>query len=95
MCREGAKGDHRLCFERGLNALITSCNRYYRPHIDGAWPTSGLDKHGNYRYDIFDAENKNGRQFVKGDPSMETCASSRRELSRLTFLIYLNEVRRY
>jgi len=69
--------------------------RYYRPHIDGAWPTSGLDKHGNYRYDIFDAENKNGRQFVKGDPSMETCASSRRELSRLTFLIYLNEVRRY
>ncbi len=25
----------------------------YRPHIDGAWPGSGLDKNGNYIYDAY------------------------------------------
>jgi hypothetical protein len=75
--------------------------RYYRPHIDGAWPSSGFDVKGEYRYDINDIDNKNGTQFVqsadgKGDKvkdgeqaSQE--GSSRRQLSRLTFLIYLND----
>jgi hypothetical protein len=25
--------------------------RYYRPHIDGAWPPSALDEEGRYVYD--------------------------------------------
>ena len=25
----------------------------YRPHIDGAWPGSGLDKDGKYVFDAF------------------------------------------
>ncbi|KAL7548773.1 hypothetical protein ACHAWF_017248 [Thalassiosira exigua] len=88
--------------------------RYYRPHIDGAWPPSGFDERGNYRYDACDAENKNGLQFVvKGETSDVTDSTenirgnndgeeeagsgqrqsdnSRRQLSRLTFLIYLND----
>jgi len=92
--------------------------RYYRPHIDGAWPPSGFDKFGNYRYDICDEENKNGLQFVEpakgatkgaenaggmdddeadhheeGTSEHATLNGSndRRQMSRLTFLIYLND----
>jgi len=86
--------------------------RYYRPHIDGAWPKSGFDKKGKYRYDVCDEENKNGLQFVeKGEvePLKNECSAkqpnnendeeasfgvtnkTRRQLSRLTFLIYLND----
>jgi hypothetical protein len=77
--------------------------RYYRPHIDGAWPPSGFDKEGHYRYDITDETNKNGLQFIEGIPIQPdtfnpthlrptvNIAVSRRQLSRLTFLIYLNE----
>ena len=39
--------------------------RYYRPHIDGAWPPSAFDVKGNYRYDICDDANNNGLQFVE------------------------------
>ena len=40
----------------GVNARFR-CYRYvpgavYRPHIDGAWPGSGLDEEGNYVYDM-------------------------------------------
>ena len=76
--------------------------RYYRPHIDGAWPPSGFDKEGRYRYDITDETNKNGLQFVEdtpkqrdtSNPTHQACVSitnKRRQLSRLTFLIYLND----
>ncbi|KAL3790032.1 hypothetical protein HJC23_011388 [Cyclotella cryptica] len=83
--------------------------RYYRPHIDGAWPSSGFDDNGEYRYDINDIENKNGVQFVQpGNSAKEGKAvefpesatseghegidsAPRRQLSRLTFLIYLND----
>eukprot|EP00956_Cyclotella_meneghiniana_P011761 scaffold16521_cov66-Cyclotella_meneghiniana.AAC.24 len=72
--------------------------RYYRPHIDGAWPSSGFDVNGNYRYDINDIANKNGMQFVpKNEESQDLkaaqteCSQSRPQLSRLTFLIYLND----
>ena len=87
--------------------------RYYRPHIDGAWPPSGFDGEGNYRYDICDETNKNGLQFVSSmtgayekhddattkELSTTTCEKAcggatgncRRQLSRLTFLIYLND----
>jgi len=90
--------------------------RYYRPHIDGAWPPSGFDRKGNYRYDICDEANKNGLQFVEienessqielvenedkqkksenkhaEEASPGTTNSSSRQLSRLTFLIYLND----
>ena len=87
--------------------------RYYRPHIDGAWPPSGFDGEGNYRYDICDETNKNGLQFVSSvtgacekhddatskELSATTCEKAcggatgnrRRQLSRLTFLIYLND----
>ncbi len=85
--------------------------RYYRPHIDGAWPPSGFDGEGNYRYDICDETNKNGLQFVSSlggggekrddtpkQPSVtfkkechDTTDNCRRQLSRLTFLIYLND----
>ncbi|KAL7478268.1 hypothetical protein ACHAW6_004045 [Cyclotella cf. meneghiniana] len=83
--------------------------RYYRPHIDGAWPSSGFDDNGDYRYDINDIENKNGIQFVqlgnteKEGKAMESQepatsvrdegmdSSCRRQLSHLTFLIYLND----
>ena len=41
----------------GINRRFR-CYRYvpgavYRPHIDGAWPLSGLDSAGNYVYDAF------------------------------------------
>lgn len=41
----------------GINARWR-CYRYtagvvYRPHIDGAWPGSGLDEHGRYKYDYY------------------------------------------
>ncbi|KAI9018869.1 hypothetical protein DFJ74DRAFT_675172 [Hyaloraphidium curvatum] len=41
---------------RGINPRFR-CYRYvpgavYRPHIDGAWPESGLDGEGNYVYDV-------------------------------------------
>jgi hypothetical protein len=76
--------------------------RYYRPHIDGAWPSSGFDNSGEYRYDINDIANKNGMQFIQpeaktsGSMPIEngatTCAhTTRPQLSRLTFLIYLND----
>ncbi|KAL7471121.1 hypothetical protein ACHAXS_011413 [Conticribra weissflogii] len=76
--------------------------RYYRPHIDGAWPPSGFDVHGNYRYDVFNKENKNGLQYVDDDKDEtdlspndsgvdETPNNRRRQLSRLTFLVYLND----
>ena len=72
--------------------------RYYRPHIDGAWPSSGFDINGDYRYDINNITNKNGMQFVQSNDSSkiaqngEPKQSSRRpQLSRLTFLIYLND----
>jgi len=78
--------------------------RYYRPHIDGAWPPSGFDQHGNYRYDISDHSNKNGLQFLpvceEEDGGVQQSSSPdrpglehnrRRQLSRLTFLIYLND----
>ena len=96
--------------------------RYYRPHIDGAWPPSGFDRNGNYRYDVFDKDNKNGLQFVENTNSVYDASHSlkqedtakqfdgeisstaeastmskqinlsrRRQLSRLTFLIYLND----
>jgi len=93
--------------------------RYYRPHIDGAWPPSGFDSKGVYRYDICDDTNKNGLQFIQqkeeGDDSsyieaaeiMDTKKQAeqsdkvktdetnsnkcRRQMSRLTFLLYLNE----
>lgn len=78
--------------------------RYYRPHIDGAWPPSGFDQHGNYRYDISDHSNKNGLQFLsvceEEDRGVQQSSSPdrprlehsrRRQLSRLTFLIYLND----
>jgi hypothetical protein len=85
--------------------------RYYRPHIDGAWPPSGFDGEGNYRYDICDETNKNGLQFVSSldgayekheDSTMElsttikkacggTTGTCGRQLSRLKFLIYLND----
>ncbi|KAL7540751.1 hypothetical protein ACHAXR_010349, partial [Thalassiosira sp. AJA248-18] len=94
--------------------------RYYRPHIDGAWPPSGFDRNtGRYRYDVCDEENKNGLQFVqkvgasslnevavnedspkkpgneKASPGEEASPDAtnniRRQLSRLTFLLYLND----
>ena len=63
-------GGHRPL---GLNRRWR-CYRYvpgsvYRPHIDGAWPSSGVDAQGQYIYDAW------------GDGRM----------SRLTFLIYLND----
>ena len=87
--------------------------RYYRPHIDGAWPPSGLDRNGNYRYDISDHTNKNGLHFLSSeerdreahqssqdhskleqqhdDREFHDASNCRRQLSRLTFLIYLND----
>lgn len=72
--------------------------RYYRPHIDGAWPSSGFDVNGDYRYDTNDVANKNGMQFVptneesQGFKAAQTEPSQPRpQLSRLTFLIYLND----
>ena len=88
--------------------------RYYRPHIDGAWPPSGFDCKGNYRYDVCDEDNKNGLQFVQKEeeasqgnegsqkpqsevniqecqPKSDESKNARRQLSRLTFLIYLND----
>ena len=57
----------------GINGRFR-CYRYdpgdvYRPHVDGAWPMSGVDEAGKYVYDI----------------------SNGKVLSRLTFLVYLNE----
>lgn len=66
--------------------------RYYRPHIDGAWPSSGFDTNGDYRYDVNDINNKNGMQFVQSEEASNGAeSSSRPQLSRLTFLIYLND----
>ncbi len=77
--------------------------RYYRPHIDGAWPPSGFDRDGNYRYDISDHTNKNGLRHLASEEDRKAHQMSaspdqprlepnrRRQLSRLTFLIYLND----
>jgi hypothetical protein len=75
--------------------------RYYRPHIDGAWPSSGFDINGDYRYDVNDVSNKNGVQFVQQEGTSKEIvdtnindqdqSSTRHQLSRLTFLIYLND----
>ena len=115
-CRQGhCPGDVETLEPLGLNRRFRFYRyvpgRYYRPHIDGAWPPSGLDGEGNYRYDICDDSNKNGLQFVSrldgGDEKREDIPegpsvtiknechdirdNSRRQLSRLTFLIYLND----
>lgn len=79
--------------------------RYYRPHIDGAWPSSGFDINGVYRYDVNDIDNKNGVQFVQPEDGKaalneepadakargQISSKARPQLSRLTFLIYLND----
>jgi hypothetical protein len=100
---------HPLGINRRFRFYRYVPGRYYRPHIDGAWPSSGFDDNGEYRYDINDIENKNGIQFVQlGNTEEEDKAiedkepatserhegmdsSCRRQLSRLTFLIYLND----
>eukprot|EP01052_Picozoa_sp_SAG31_P034663 SAG31_NODE_4082_length_3608_cov_2.026788_4_plen_353_part_00 len=45
------------CELRGLNARFRFYRYYpgatYRPHVDGAWPGSGLDEDGHYCYDRF------------------------------------------
>ena len=117
----GRSGDVETLQPLGLNRRFRFYRyvpgRYYRPHIDGAWPPSGFDVKGNYRYDICDEANKNGIQFVKKgeDPSKvveaaenedskqssniekgekmssDATINTRRQMSRLTFLIYLNE----
>lgn len=66
------------CHVRGINARFR-VYRYvpgavYRPHIDGSWPRSGLDK-----------TKPDGSQYVYDD------SSDGAQLSRLTFLIYLND----
>ena len=36
------------------DVTVTNVSRQvYRPHIDGAWPGSGIDEQGNYIYDAF------------------------------------------
>ena len=106
---------HPLGINRRFRFYRYVPGRYYRPHIDGAWPPSGFDSKGNYRYDICDDRNKNGLQFV--DSAVDTNEAedsekdkqnvkqaehehvteaptdnnSRRQMSRLTFLIYLND----
>ncbi|KAL3823620.1 hypothetical protein ACHAXA_005601 [Cyclostephanos tholiformis] len=113
--QEECSGDVETLEPLGLNRRFRFYRyvpgRYYRPHIDGAWPPSGFDGEGNYRYDICDVTNKNGLQFVSrlagADEKREdfpkqlsvtfkkechgTTSNRRRELSRLTFLIYLND----
>ena len=119
--QEGKGGEVETLQPLGLNRRFRFYRyvpgRYYRPHIDGAWPSSGFDGQGNYRYDICDEANKNGLQFVEKeeDPSNKVEAAenedskqssdidkeenmnsnatinTRRQMSRLTFLIYLNE----
>lgn len=118
-------GDSETFVPLGLNRRFRFYRyipgRYYRPHIDGAWPASGFDVvTGDYRYDVFDKDNKNGLQFVenaegsegvirfyekeratkhpkdkKDDKKRDDVAtafdSGRRQLSRLTFLVYLND----
>ena len=110
---------HPLGLNRRFRFYRYVPGRYYRPHIDGAWPPSGFDSKGVYRYDICDDTNKNGLQFMQqkeeGDDSSEIEAAKnqdskkqakqidkvqtdetnsnkcRRQMSRLTFLLYLNE----
>jgi hypothetical protein len=106
--QEQCSGDVETFEPLGLNRRFRFYryvpNRYYRPHIDGAWPPSGFDGEGNYRYDICDVTNKNGVQFVSNlagadeknedtpkQPGNGTTGDCRRQLSRLTFLIYLND----
>jgi len=64
-------GGHKLM---GINARFRLFRYYpgavYRPHIDGAWPGSGLDADGRYTDDAYD-----GARY-----------------SKLTFLVYLNDV---
>ena len=66
------------CSLRGINARFRLFRYYpgavYRPHIDGAWPGSGIDEEGKYTDDVF--ANTNGD----------------RRYSKLTFLVYLNDV---
>jgi hypothetical protein len=61
--------DEPLCLNRRLRCYRYIPGRYYRPHIDGAWPPSGLDSKGNYVYDMNNSKNANGLQFVKSDES--------------------------
>ena len=66
------------CNLRGLNARFR-VYRYvpgaiYRPHIDGSWPRSGIDR-----------TKPPGKQYVYDNQNDGA------QLSRLTFLIYLND----
>lgn len=42
-----------LGFNRRLRCYRYKAGNVYRPHIDGAWPGSGLDKDGGYLFDMF------------------------------------------
>ena len=102
-CKEESDLDifHPLGVNRRFRFYRYVPGRYYRPHIDGAWPCSGFDVNGDYRYDINDTTNKNGMQFVQSDDASDVNksaydgeskqSSTRAQLSRLTFLIYLND----
>lgn len=58
----GVPGDarHRISFhQEGCSArstdhvLLSAAGNVYRPHIDGAWPGSGLDADGRYLFDAY------------------------------------------
>jgi len=116
--KQGEEKLHPLGLNRRFRFYRYVPGRYYRPHIDGAWPPSGFDSKGVYRYDVCDDTNKNGLQFIQqkeeGDDSEIEAAENEgskekaeqtdkvrtdetnnnkcgRQMSRLTFLLYLNE----
>jgi hypothetical protein len=98
---QGTESCHPLGVNRRFRFYRYVPGRYYRPHIDGAWPSSGFDINGDYRYDVNDISNKNGMQFVQQEGAQQEISgtkingqaqtSTRPQLSRLTFLIYLND----
>jgi hypothetical protein len=53
---------------RGINARLRLFRYYpgavYRPHIDGAWPGSGLQADGSYTDDAFDATQHSRLTFL-------------------------------
>jgi len=68
--------------------------RHYRPHIDGAWPPSGLGSSSELN-GLVVASSSSPSELNNNDQQSDGTyvydASNGTELSKLTFLIYLNE----
>jgi len=92
-----------VCLNRRWRFYRYVPGRYYRPHIDGAWPRSGFSDHKIEAYmDHFTSDlgeyYEQGREEKYGIPAdhhkllrFRDASDNNKYQSQLTFLIYLND----